>query len=206
MVSEKNLNEVAIPDVEVVTLGTWVIGDSPLLSHAFSERAIDEMLSKRMKIDLKTVRKPTNPEEEFKSSLYYTHKGECGIPAVAFKEAMVGACRLVDGLSMQKARSLFFVLGDILKIYGSAPRMRRDIVRLNGKSADVRFRGEYTKWAVKLAIKSHAGGLSTTQLLGLLQLAGYTCGVGDWRPEKGGSMGMFHVGSDQEVRYLGIDI
>lgn len=204
--AEKDISEISIPDVESQKMDIWVIGDTPLLCHKFSESMIQEILDKQTgDKPTKIGRKPKDPEQEYIDSMYYLPNGEYGFPAANFKQSVVGACRNVDGLSMVRAKTLFFVLGDILKLYGN-PRMRRDVVRLNGKSADIRFRGEFPKWAIKLSIKMAVGGLSPTQMAGLLQLAGQTQGVGDWRPEKGGSMGMYHVGSEEEVSALGFEI
>jgi|TARA_R100001530_G_scaffold41973_1_gene32053 hypothetical protein len=174
-------------------------GLSPLISHKWSEKAKKEMLDKQMKKKL-TAKQAKNPEAEFESSLYLlsngTHpKGPYGFPAIAFKAAAVRAAKQVDGMAMTDARSLFYVEpddGDLVQIYSpKPPEMREDMVRLNGKSADIRYRGSFINWSVILNVRYNADVVSQEQLLNLFELAGFSCGIGEWRMEKGGTFGTF---------------
>lgn len=60
-------------------------------------------------------------------------------------------------------------------------------------TADIRYRPEFKHWRVKLPIKYNADKISLEQLVNLFNLAGFGVGVGEWRPEKDGQYGMFHV-------------
>lgn len=71
--------------------------------------------------------------------------------------------------------------------------MRQDMVRVGMGTADVRFRGEFTAWATTLSVTYNAKSLSPEQIVNLFNLAGFGVGVGEWRPEKDGSYGRFHV-------------
>ena len=176
-----------------------VKGLSPLISHKWSEKAKKEMRDKQTKKKL-APKQAKDPKAEFESSLYLlsngTHpKGPYGFPAVAFKAAAVRAAKQVDGMNMTDARSLFYIEpddGDLVKIDSPKPPvMREDMVRLNGKSADIRYRGAFIDWSVLLNVRYNADVISQEQLLNLFELAGFSCGIGEWRMEKGGTFGTF---------------
>jgi len=176
-----------------------VKGLSPLISHKWSEKAKKEMRDKQMKKKL-APKQAKDPKAEFESSLYLlsngTHpKGPYGFPAVAFKAAAVRAAKQVDGMNMTDARGLFYIEpddGDLVKIDSPKPPvMREDMVRLNGKSADIRYRGAFIDWSVLLNVRYNADVISQEQLLNLFELAGFSCGIGEWRMEKGGTFGTF---------------
>ena len=176
-----------------------VKGLSPLISHKWSEKAKKEMLDKQMKKKL-TAKQAKNPQAEFESSLYLLSngkhpKGPYGFPAVAFKAAAVRAAKQLDGMNMTDARGLFYIEpddGDLVQIHSpQPPEMREDMVRLNGKSADIRYRGSFVNWSVTLNVRYNADVVSQEQLLNLFELAGFSCGIGEWRMEKGGTFGTF---------------
>jgi len=73
------------------------------------------------------------------------------------------------------------------------PSMREDMVRVGMGTADIRYRGEFKKWAVELLIRHNARVLSAEQVANLFNTAGFAIGVGEWRPQRDGSFGMFHV-------------
>ena len=176
-----------------------VKGLSPLISHKWSEKAKKEMRDKQTKKKL-APKQAKDPKAEFESSLYLlsngTHpKGPYGFPAVAFKAAAVRAAKQVDGMNMTDARGLFYIEpddGDLVRIDSPKPPvMREDMVRLNGKSADIRYRGAFIDWSVLLNVRYNADVISQEQLLNLFELAGFSCGIGEWRMEKGGTFGTF---------------
>ncbi len=44
------------------------------------------------------------------------------------------------------------------------------------------------------------GVLGEQQIASMYEFAGFACGVGEWRNEKGGEMGRFHVASVEIAR------
>jgi hypothetical protein len=178
--------EVLKIDKRTVTIR--LVGDSPLICHKWSEKAKKEMLDKQMK-KAKTARAAKDPQRDYEDSLYTYPDGGYGFPCVAFKSAAVGACRFTEGVKMTIARGAFHVVGELAKIEGQ-PTMREDMVRVGMGSADIRYRGEFKAWAVNLNITYNAAALSVDQIV---NLAGFGIGVGEWRPEKDGSYGRFHV-------------
>ena len=133
------------------------------------------------------------PEVEYKAAMYDMGRGKTGIKASAFKMAMVDACPFVGSIPKTKARGSFFVMGDLLEIRGKHHMHTAHARNPTTKNADIRYRPEYAKWEVDLVIRYNANVISPAQILNLLANAGFSIGVGDWRPAKSGTHGMFHV-------------
>lgn len=186
--------------VKIETMQITLIGDTSLISHAWSPEARAAMLAKQVK--KAQDKTPKDPEKQFRDSLYEHPDGGYGYPSAAFKKCAVSACRFVKALKMTEARGAFHVEGEMVKIVGE-PTMREDMVRLQGQVADIRFRGEFREWRVTLTITYNRGTISPDQLVHLFNHGGFGVGIGDWRPEKSGSHGMFHVATKEELDALG---
>ena len=185
------LVQVELPPIDVQHIQVRVVGDSPLITHRWSEKARKEMLDKQMK-KAKSAKEAKDPEVDFRSSLYPYPGGGYGFPSVAFKNAAVSACRFSDGIKMTHARGAFHVQDELVKIDGE-PTMREDMVRIGMGTADIRFRGEFRDWSASLRVSFNRNVFSPAQIMNLFNLAGFGVGVGEWRPEKNGQFGRFHV-------------
>lgn len=183
--------------IKVETATVSVKGLSPLIMNRWSEKARKEMLDKQMK---KTVKKdPKSPEEQYEGSVYHLDDDRLGFPADAFKKAMIRGAKQI-GLVMRDARTSFFVHGAyctrddraLVPITGEV-KPREDMVRLNGQTADIRYRGQVVEWSADLHISYNASMTSFDQIVNMLHAAGYGVGVGEWRPEKDGTFGRFEV-------------
>lgn len=187
---------VEIPALNIGTMELTLVGDSALICHAWSHKAKKAMLDKQMK-KAKQARETRDPEQDFKDSLYPMGKKDYGFPAVAFKSAAVDACSHVADVTKVQARGAFHIIGDMVKIDGT-PTPREDMVRVM-MSSDIRFRGEFKTWKAKLLIRYNANMLSPSQIVNLFNTAGFCCGIGEWRPQRDGSFGMFHVQTGGEA-------
>ena len=198
--------EVSLKRMDIRRMKIAVIGESPLICHAWSQKAIEMMLDKQMK-KAKAAREAKDPWLDFCDSLYWiserpagtptekqVQSASFGFPCVGFKAAAVGACRHVEGIAMTEARGAFHVVGELAKLKPGKPTMRQDMVRVGMGTADVRFRGEFENWSADLDIAYNASALSPEQIVNLFNVAGFGVGVGEWRPEKDGSYGRFRVG------------
>ncbi len=189
--------EISIPQMDIRQMEIILVGDSPLICHAWSRKAKQEMLDKQMK-HAKTAKAAKDPERDYRESLYPLPEGGYGFPTVAFKAAAVDACSHIDGVTKVMARGAFHINGEMLKIEGE-PAMREDMVRVGMGTADIRYRGEFKTWKVRVPVRYNAAVLSADQIVNLFNTGGFAIGVGEWRPQKDGSYGMFHVATDQEV-------
>jgi len=184
--------QVDLKKINIQRAEIQIIGDSPLIVHAWSHKAIEMMLDKQMK-KAKTAKAAKDPDQDYHDCFYYTADGKFGFPSIAFKAAAVSAGgRFSDGLKMTELRGSFFIDGEMVEITGD-PSKRRDMVRVGMGTADVRFRPEFKEWSAVLPIKYNADKISIEQIVNLFNLAGFGVGVGEWRPEKDGQFGMFHV-------------
>lgn len=216
--AKKTDTAITLPRIDIRLMEVTIIGDSPLIVHAWSQKAKRQMLDKQMK-KATGAKEAKNPVEDFEASLYRLPKGGYGFPSVAFKTAAVTAITSVAGMTKIAARQAFHILGEDVDVTGayegtkarqnlvrlicSEPNMREDLVRVGMGTADLRYRGEFSEWAARLLVRFNANVLSEEQILNILNVAGFAVGVGEWRPEKDGSHGMFHVATEKEIKRLG---
>lgn len=177
-VVEFSIRQVTIP----------IVGISPLIVHAWSEK------SKRMIAD-KQAGKAKNkkheirqPEDEYEQAKHVSINGWEGFPAAGFKAAMIRGAKMI-GMVMKDTQTAFFINAEdeetqLVRIHGES-RMRTDMVRVGMGASDIRYRPEYPDWYAELNIEFNAGIISIDQIHQLVKAAGYGCGVGEMRPEKG---------------------
>jgi hypothetical protein len=182
---------IRLPRLNIQVMSVTLIGDSPLISHRWSEKAKKAMLDKQMK-KAKQAKEAKDPERDFKESLYVHPDGGYGFPAVAFKTAAVDACSHIAGYTKVEARGALHIIGDLIKIEGK-PTPREDMVRVAMGTADIRYRGEFRKWKCTFQVRYNTNVISPEQILNLFNTAGFAIGIGEWRPQRDGSFGMFHV-------------
>lgn len=188
---------IELPQLKIGQARITLIGDSSLICHAWSHKAKSQMLAKQMK-QAKQGKAAKDPEQDFRDSLYPLPNGRgYGFPAVAFKSAAVDACSHVDGVTKVEARGAFHINGEMVEIEG-APTMREDMVRIAMGTADIRYRGEFKEWRVTFVVRYNENVLSLEQIVNLFNTAGFAIGVGEWRPQKDGNHGMFHVATAEE--------
>lgn len=182
---------IVLPRLNLQTISLRLVGDSALICHAWSEKARKQMLDKQMK-KANVGREAKDPEQDYRDSLYSHPDGGYGFPAVAFKASAVDAATFVDGVSKVQMRGAFHILGELIRIEGD-PSPREDMVKIAMGTSDIRFRGEFKNWAVTLPIQFNANAISAEQIVNMFSVAGFACGVGEWRPQRDGSYGRFHV-------------
>lgn len=201
---------IELPPLTVETIKVRLVGDSPLICHAWSPKALRAMADKHQK-KASGGREARDPWADFVTSLYWiserpTNPSECdvetgkfGFPSIAFKSAAVTACTSIAGITKVAARQAFHISGEMVEIIGPPPSMREDVTRVGMGSADLRYRGEFDPWAVDLTVRLNASVLSAEQVINMFETAGFAVGVGEWRPERDGRNGMFHVARTGEA-------
>ena len=215
------VREIGLVQFEKATIRVRIVGDSPLIMNAWSEKAKKEMLDKQTKTVKKGAKEAKNPVADFINSMYWmTPKPEemtmeafeeaCrkgaswGFPASAFKQAISsGAYRLgvLDGKKTELDAAFYIEGGQeqMVEIHipeGTMPVIREDMVKVGGisKTADLRYRGEFRNWWADLVITYIKGGkFSAEQIVNYINAGGMCCGVGEWRMERKGQYGLFHV-------------
>lgn len=216
MATETKNVGIELPSLKIGVMEITLIGDSPLIVHAWSQKAKLEMLGKQMKL-AKGAKEAKDPVADFEASMYRLADGGYGFPSVGFKSAAVTAGTSVAGLTKVAARQAFHVLGEDVDVLGAfdgsrsrlnlarirgIPQMREDLVRVGMGTADLRYRAEFVDWSARIVVRHNANVLSPAQIMNLLNTAGFAVGIGEWRPERDGSNGMFHVASEAEIEAL----
>ncbi len=197
-----------LPPMNIQTIEVAIIGDTPLICHAWSAKSKKMMLDKHMK-KASAGRVAKDPWQDFCETIYWldgmpdkpteedVETGRFGFPSIAFKGAAITAVTTIGTMTKVLARQCFHVEGDMVELLGPAPSQRFDIVTV-GMTTDTRFRAEFETWGAILKIKFNANVLSAEQVIGLIEAGGFGVGVGDWRPEKSGINGRFHVAKTGE--------
>jgi len=197
---------IVLERIEMGKLAVPIVGTSELIVHNWSEKAKRQMIEKQMQRGTKAKREARDPEADYEATKYKTPEGKDAMVTSAFKRAMVGALRYFDGVSMVLGKTAFFVEGEFVELEG-APRMREDMVRLDGPGAkaDIRYRAGYPEWKTKLIITYAKDILTLESILALIEAAGQTQGVGDWRPSSPkttGPFGRFMVDPESKIEVI----
>ena len=103
-------------------------------------------------------------------------------------------------LQINEARTAIQIVPNVyhrepmIEIKSDMPIMRQDMVKVGMGSADIRYRGEFRNWYAEFMLSfNENGSYSLEHILNFINAGGYVCGVGEWRPERDGQYGMYHV-------------
>lgn len=215
MATKKTVELIEIRPIEIQKATIRVVGDTPLIMHAWSEKAKREMLDKQMKKTKSAAREAKNPVEDFIRSMYWltpmptdmsedgfeqaiANGARFGFPVTAFKQASISAAyRMGWAKDKMSLRGAFYIDSDenqMVEIHSGTPIMREDMCKVGMGVADIRFRGEFRNWYADMTISYNKNGQHTLeQIINIINAGGYVCGVGEWRPERDGQFGMYHV-------------
>jgi hypothetical protein len=197
----ESLSTTKLIELDLRTIQVKLEGTSPLMVHAWSEKAKKMMLDKQMGKASKGKEKK-DPLADYEAAFYRLSDGAPGFPLLAFKSAAVTAVTsLGKDFTKVAARQAFHFLpdrkgGDLVEVHfpkESPPRMREDMVRVGMGTADIRYRPEFVRWGVVIALQFNARAISQEQVINLLNLGGFAVGVGEHRPECDGDKGRYQV-------------
>jgi hypothetical protein len=213
---EEEGKKIVIPAFNFPLMHVTVIGITSLICNRFTKKMLGGLPDAGIDTDeeapVKGKKGASKPERDFEAdfrgSLYPLQGGGYGFPAMAFKRAIVGACRQVGSLDMTLANRIVFVHAteDVLiegfttpcvRIDGK-PTMRKDVGRNSGATRSPRIccRGEFMPWKAKLVIEYNANMLKPADVLQLVQYGGKCEGVGEQRPSAkfaSGNNGQFRI-------------
>jgi hypothetical protein len=180
------------------------------------------MLQKQVKAT-KGGKAARDPQEDFVTSLYEmgveNKKPTYGFPITGIKNAILSSAHKDKGVARSVVQSALWLDADmvrvrpalasaicdmpLVRIYGSAPEMREDMVRIGkglNKTANLAYRGQFSTWAMCITGKFNATVLSAQALSFLIMEAGTGVGIGEWRNEKKGIFGSFRLANADERR------
>lgn len=205
---------------KLVDFSFWIVGDTPLICHAWSEKARKAMLDKQRKI-VKTGKEVRNPQEEYINSLYPVDEksaGAYGFPAMAIKNAICSSAHKDKGIPRVILKGALWIRAEIhrvrpalagaicdmplLRVWGSPPEMREDMVVISG-TATPRYRGQFTIWAMNVEGRLNTSVVTPEQLTACVMESGMSSGLGEWRNGTNGMFGAYHLASaDEEDKWI----
>lgn len=205
---------VEIKPIVMQTVNMRIEGDTPLIMHKWTEKAKRQMLENQQGKSKGKAKEPKNPVEDFITSMYwltpmpteYTEEAfekaiaegaRFGFQASAFKQAAISAAYrqgwVKDKVSLRGAFSIKGDEDNLVEIESDTPILREDMVRV-GMTTDIRYRGEFRHWKANLTVSYNINGqYSLDAICNMINAGGIVCGVGEWRPEKDGNYGTYHL-------------
>jgi hypothetical protein len=129
--------------------------------------------------------------------MHISTQGWCGVPAGAFRQAMISACRLV-GFKMTLAKLSLFVIADgidkvdgipLVKFEGTPERVDMAVRNATGV-ADIRVRPMWREWTMSLTIRYDGDQFTAQDVTNLLSRVGMQVGIGEGRPDSRESAGL----------------
>lgn len=178
------------------------IGTSPLVINRFPAKAGEAMRAAQEaggQAKSKKNREAKDFKALFEAASYRAPEGWYGINASAFRQAMIGACRLVN-YKMTLAKLSLSVIADgydasdsstpLVRIIGDDPVMDVRPARNANGSMDLRARPLWKDWSCKVRVQFDLDQFSLTDVTNLLMRVGMQCGIGEGRASSKMSAGI----------------
>lgn len=218
--SGRSLSQIMSKKPAFKTATFWIVGDTPIIVHAWSEKAKREMLAKQVKAT-KPGREARDPKADFISSLYEMGEGTYGFPVTGIKNCLLSAAHKDKGIARSSVMQSLFLEAEmvrvrpamagaicdmpLVRIWSGAPEMREDMVKVGSglnKTASLAYRGQFTHWGFRIVARFNPEVLTAEALAFIIQESGMSCGLGEWRNERKGVFGSFHLASvDEEMEW-----
>ncbi|HEU0072497.1 MAG TPA: hypothetical protein VFS30_00660 [Dehalococcoidia bacterium] len=199
---------VQISRIAAETIEVPIIGTSPLIINRFGEKAKRQLLDGQQ--GRKSPKTTRDPQADFEAAMHRLADGGYGFPITGFKAATISAARFYGkDVTMTALRQFLFFHGEpgiggeqMARIVGGEPVMREDVVRLSGRSTDLRYRPMFTEWSTVLKVTYVTSAVSRDSVLSLIDAGGLGVGVGEWRPEKSGVYGTYQIDTAKNVEVV----
>lgn len=179
----------------ILNVKVGAIEGSTLISHRLTDEAVSKFMGREVG---KTTKKELRDyDAEYNSCFYLTEDKKYGFPSGGFLASMLDAC-VALGIAKTQIKRSVRLLGDIYELKFKKVNKRIDHPRRSGRNStpDTRYRPEFVDWSCNLIIQYDMNQISPDQIINLINQAGFSSGIGDWRPsapKSSGSHGMFKV-------------
>lgn len=182
MTKTKQPKVVTINSLQVQRMHVAIVGISSLIVNRFSQKALGDIANKQNKTgeNVKS-RAARNPVADYEGCFYTGPKNELLFPTAPFKASLLSAADKDMGLPKTKVGKACFIYGDRIRIYGT-PQPLTSPCRLKSGTFSINYRPEFPEWAMEFDVDFRAP-LNEEQILNLFAMAGWSCGIGDWRPD-----------------------
>jgi hypothetical protein len=178
-----------------------LVGTAPYVQLRFTQKAMEQMKAKMeggSQSKSKKIRDKRDFNDDFIQAQHISTEGWNGVPAGAFRTAMIDACRLVD-FKMTLAKLSVFIEADgidkvdgvpLVKLIGKKPEQNLMAVRNQTGVADLRNRPMWREWRIKLRVKWDEDQFSLQDVTNLLARVGEQVGIGEGRHYSKASAGL----------------
>ena len=186
---------------DIQTLALRLIGKpgSPLVIHAFAEKAKQEIRDKQQK-EGKLAKARRRPADEYQAAKYLDRQGQECAPITAIKKAMISAVTAMDNLTKVALRQAIFVsptsdrASMLVPIEDPEGRpavgaLREDAVTIGIGTRGLTYRPEYPAWQLRVTVEFNARLVSRAQVIALAEQAGWGVGICEGRPERSSALG-----------------
>lgn len=186
-----------------------IVGTSPLVLHRFSVKAKNMIIETQESGSVARKGKKREAKDfnaVYEAAKYISREGWLGLPASAFRNAAISACRIV-GFKMTLAKLSLFVEADgydaldntpLIRITGGEPEMHLAPARNANGAVDIRARPMWTVWGATVRMRWDSDQFSATDIANLMMRIGCQIGVGEGRPDSrmsaGCGWGTFELG------------
>jgi len=202
---EKTMNQLNVnlvigaPNFKVAEFN--IRGNAPFVQNAFPEKARNEIRATQEAGSTGKKGKKREPKDfqaAYENAKHVSTDGWAGIPASAFRAAMVSACKTV-GFMMTRAKQAIFIVADgfsrdgypLVKITNGEPHYSEMYVRPEKGGVDLRPRPMWDPgWEATVRVRYDADLFTLQDCANLLMRAGIQVGVGEGRPDSKKSCGM----------------
>jgi hypothetical protein len=185
----KTAKSIVLEGPAVHEVGMEISGLSMII-NAFSQKTLEQMLRKHM--GLSVDRTPKKPIELIEQAIVYNTADKISVPPVAIKKAMLTASVLDKTFPKTQLRQMLFIHGGSVPITYEKKVNRMDMVRVAMGKPDIRFRPQFDNWKARFIIE-YSEKMDLQYVVDTLNRAGRGVGIMEWRPEKDGTFGTFHV-------------
>jgi len=172
---------------------------SPLVVHAFAEKAKQEIRDKQAK-KARKAKDARDTAAECEAAKYRDAQGRECVPITVLKKAIISAATAFDDLTKVALRQAIFVsaVDDPtahlvpLELHDGSSAvgiMREDAVTIGINTRGLAYRPEYKEWQIRVRVEFNRRLVSEEQLRALLAHAGWGVGICEGRPEKSSALG-----------------
>jgi hypothetical protein len=195
--------EIVLEPLNVGLLKVKIKGQTPLILENWSIKTRQQMAEKHKGEQTGVSLSARDPEAEAKEKLYLTSKGKYAFPASGLKKAMVSACtstnKKITKTFLIQAIHVLGTEGNLVEFTSPGYRVQEDIGRVGpSKTPRPIWRPVFDEWNATFLIRYNKNIIAPSQIVNMLNLAGFAVGLCGWRVEKSGSFGMFSVVSSDE--------
>jgi len=199
--------QISAPKLEIVQVP--IRGTAPLVMGKMGQEAKEKLrrsLEAGSTNKMQKKKEPRDFQREFEQCLHVSDEGWYGIPATAFRSAMISACRTV-GYVMTRAKLAFSIKPDgfdredampLIRITKGEPHKFVATIKTSSGDANLSVRAQWLPgWEAAITIIYDTEMLTSNDIANLMLRVGAQVGIGSGRPDSpksaGQGWGLFEI-------------